>query len=180
MWKKFQLGTSYHAGDRGVKQYFFAENLILRKPQNKMEFRFFAKYFFFRRSIEDTSKYIYQWKPKNWVFRDRGSRKSCFSKSKHCQRKFFFRRLIEDTSKYIYQWKLKDRKNFYFHVRKGGRGTLKVSYIGICFINILKRVLKFFKNMTWISLFTFNFSFIEDTFNFTSASIFIYYLSLFL
>jgi hypothetical protein len=47
---------------------FFLENLISRKTQNKIEFRFFAKYFFFRRSIEDTSKYIYQCKTKNRKF----------------------------------------------------------------------------------------------------------------
>jgi hypothetical protein len=31
MWKKFQLDTSYYAGDMGVKQFFFCRKLDFEK-----------------------------------------------------------------------------------------------------------------------------------------------------
>ncbi len=108
------------AEKRGRFWTFFVKKMVLRKTQNKIEFRFFAKYFFFSQIDRGHFKVYLSTKTKNRVFRDRGSRTSGFSRSKHCERKFFFRRSIEDTSKYIYQWKTKNRKNFVFHVRKGG------------------------------------------------------------
>jgi hypothetical protein len=109
----------------GRNSIFFAENLILRKTQSKIEFRFFSKYSlfvsFFRRLIEDSSKYIYQWKPKIEFFEIGGSRKPFFFEIKTLSKETFFSQIDRGHFKVYLSMKIKNqKKKIFFTSGKGG------------------------------------------------------------
>jgi hypothetical protein len=106
--------------------------MVLRKTQNKIEFRFFAKYFFFSQIDRGHFKVYLSMKTKNRVFRDRGSRKSGFSRSKHCERKLFFSQIDRGHFKVYLSMKNKKSKKFCFSRPERGGGPLKTTVALLC------------------------------------------------